>query len=577
MVNTANIYCRQIIDLLQAHGVRTAYCSPGSRNAPLLLALEACEEIIKQVVIDERSAAFQAYGCALIEQRPVAIVCTSGTAVLNYAPAVAEAYYSGVPLIVISADRPKEWIDQDDSQTIRQFGVLSHIVKGSYDVRAIPEGTNREYTEDVKWTVNRTVNEALIKALDGKPGPVHINVQLADPLGELSDLPDAKERSVSLISASETLSSETLSRLANSVRDSKVMLVAGFSVPDHNLDKAVRKFASYPNVVVFAETLANLHNPQPYSTMIDAVLCDLSDADKEKMRPDIVISMGGALVSRMLKQYLRDYPPRSHWSLGHSNYFCDCFKSLSKKIEISPAPFFRQLCGAIKKSKAKIESDYFSSWCEYRRRSESLAKEYIQRSGWSDLTALDYIFNNLKLDNLFVSNGTAVRYSQILPHSCHAEYCNRGVSGIDGSTSTAVGAAWAYSGKTTLISGDISWLYDSGASALDNIPYDMRMVVVNNSGGGIFRFIKSTSGIPEETRDKYFCVEDLPDIPSVASGYGIEVREATDLKQLKDGVRWLSEDSDGPRILVVVTPPKESSEILNSYFKKRSLSPNINV
>lgn len=568
MVNTSNVYCRQIIELLYAHGVQTAYCSPGSRNAPLLIALNACEKITKHVVIDERSAAFQAYGCALIEQKPVAIFCTSGTAVLDYAPAVAEAYYSGVPLIVISADRPREWIDQEDSQTIRQYGVLSHFVKGSYDVRAIPEGRNREYTEDVRWTVNRTVNEALLKALDGKPGPVHINVQLSEPLGDLTESSYAEERSVSMISASETLSTETLKRLAYEVAGSKIMLVAGFSIPDHNLDRAVRMFASYPNVVVMAETLANLHDPQPMSTMIDSVLCDMSIEDKERMRPDIVISIGGALVSRMLKQYLREYPPHGHWSLGHTNYFCDCFKSLTQKIEISPAPFFRQMCGAIKKTRVKINSDYSVLWNNYRMQSAQNTRGFIQQSQWSDLKALDYIFNNLKFDNLFVSNGTAVRYSQILPHSCHAEYCNRGVSGIDGSTSTAIGAAWVYNGQTTLISGDISWLYDSGASALNNIPYDMRMVVINNSGGGIFRFIKSTSEIPYETRERYFCVDNLPDLQAIASGYGIESKEAYNMEQLIDGVDWLTEDSDFPRMLVVITPPKESAEILKAYFNK---------
>ncbi|MDE5997334.1 MAG: 2-succinyl-5-enolpyruvyl-6-hydroxy-3-cyclohexene-1-carboxylic-acid synthase [Muribaculaceae bacterium] len=568
MINTSNVYCRQIVGLLLAYGVRTAYCSPGSRNAPLLIALDACDEIIKHVVVDERSAAFQAYGCALIEQRPVAIVCTSGTAVLDYAPAVAEAYYSGVPLIVVSADRPREWIDQDDSQTIRQFGVLSHIVKGSYDVRAIPEGSNREYSDDVKWTVNRTVNEAMLKALEGKPGPVHINVQLAEPLGELTEKPIAKERSVTLVSTSESLSSDTLKFLAHEVASSKIMLVAGFSTPDNNLNRSVRMFSSLPNVIVMAETLANLHDPQPMSTMIDSVLCDMSAEDKEKMRPDIVISMGGALVSRMLKQYLRDYPPHKHWSLGYSNYFCDCFKSLTHKIEISPAPFLRQLYGAIKKSKAKIDSDYFALWYEYRIKSSQLTRRFIDNSQWSDLKALDFILNNLKLDNLFVSNGTIVRYSQLLPHLSHAEYGNRGVSGIDGSTSTAVGAAWAYSGKTTLLSGDISWLYDSGASALNDIPLDMRMIVISNSGGGIFRFIKTTSDIPQETRERYFCVENLSDLPAIAEGYGIEAKEAHDMNQLKERIEWLSEDSDLPRMLVVVTPPEESAEILSAYFTK---------
>lgn len=568
IVNTSNVYCRQIVELLHAHGVTTVYCSPGSRNAPLLVALDACDKITKHVVIDERSAAFQAYGCALIEQKPVAILCTSGTAVLDYAPAVAEAYYSGVPLIVISADRPKEWIDQDDSQTIRQFGVLDNFVKGSYDVRAIPEGSLREYTEDVKWTVNRTVNEALLKALEGKQGPVHINVQLAEPLGELTDESHPYERSVSLISASESLAPDIMKRLALEIVGAKVMLVAGFSMPNHNLDRAVRMLASYPNVVVMAETLANLHDPQPMSTMIDSVLCDMTEEDKEKMRPDIVISIGGALVSRMLKQYLRDYPPRAHWSLGHSNYFCDCFKSLTQKIEIAPAPFLRHLCGVIRKTKIKTESDFSSLWQAYRLSSANLTSDYIKKSEWSDLKALDYIFNHLPFDNLFVSNGTAVRYSQLLPHSCHAEYCNRGVSGIDGSTSTAVGAAWAYKGNTTLLSGDISWLYDSGASVLSEVPDDMRMVVINNSGGGIFRFIKSTSGIPEETREKYFCVENLPDITAIATGYGIEVKEAYDMELLKEGVAWLAEDSDFPRMLVVVTPPNESADTLSAYFKK---------
>lgn len=568
MIDTSNLYCRQIVDLLCAYGVRMAYCSPGSRNAPLLIALEACDDIKKHIVIDERSAAFQAYGYAFVSRSPVALICTSGTAVLDYAPAVAEAYYSGVPLIVVSADRPREWIDQEDSQTIRQYGVLSHIVKGSYDVRAIPEGKNREYPEDVKWTVNRTVNEALLKALDGKQGPVHINVQLGEPLGELSEKELNGERYVSLIAAADSLPTSIVKNLSEIAVESKIMLVAGFSQPDHYLDKAVRQFASFPNVVVMAETLANLHDPQPLSTMIDSVLCDMTVEEKENLRPDIVISTGGALVSRMLKQYLRDYSPRYHWSIGHSNYFCDCFKALTHKIEIAPAAFFRQLSGAMRKSKIKICSAYASEWYELRTKSALLTKTFIGNAPWSDIKALEYIFSNYKFDNLFVSNGTPIRYSQLLPHGCHAEYCNRGVSGIDGSTSTAVGGAWAYKGRTCLISGDISWLYDSGASTLNYLPYDMRMIVMDNSGGCIFRFIKSTSKIPTDILERYFCVSDLPNIADIASAYAIDIMEADDMKKLAEGVDWLMEDSDFPRILVVKTLPEESAKVLSNYFVK---------
>ncbi len=568
MISTTNIYCRQIIDLMRQHGVSTAYCSPGSRNAPLLISVDACKEIEKKVVVDERSASFQALGCALVQQKPVMLICTSGSAVLNYAPAVAEAYYAGVPLIIVSADRPEEWIDQDDSQTIRQYGVLDHIVKGSYDIRAIPEGSAKEFTEDVMWTVNRTVNEAMLKALDGKAGPVHINVQLADPLGAVEECDALSQRMVANIRAKEVLPQEIIKTLAKDAAVSKVMLVAGYGLPDNRLNKAVCLFGSLSNVVVMAETISNLHNAQPNSAMIDAALCEMTEEDKEKMRPDIVISIGGALVSRMLKQYLREYPPRRHWSVGHSNYFCDCFKSLTEKIDVSPEFFIKQLYGAIRKTPIKKTVSYFERWNNFRNSATVASQAYIDHSPWSDLKAFDCILRNIALDNLFVSNGTAIRYSQLIPHTCHAEYCNRGVSGIDGSVSTAVGGAWAYQGQTTLLTGDMSWIYDSGASALSDLPHNMRIIVIDNSGGGIFRFIKSTSCICEDTLEKYFCVDNLPDIEAIALAYGLDTFVAEDMHNLDEGLKWLQNDCDFPRLLLVKTPPEISADVLKTYFVK---------
>lgn len=569
MISTANRYCREIIGLITRHGVKTAYCSPGSRNAPLLLALSACQEVNKRVVVDERSAAFQALGCALIEREPVLLVCTSGTAVLNYAPAVAEAYYSGVPLIIVSADRPREWIDQDDSQTIRQYGVLDHIVKGSYDLRAIPEGREKEFTRDVLWTVNRTVNEAMLNALEGKPGPVHINVQLADPLGEYEKEMPLPQRIVTELHTKESLPQEVMKDLATEIAGSKVMLVAGYGLPDDKLNRAVRKLASLPNVVVMAETIANLHEPQPMSSMIDSALCEMSSEEKEQMRPDIVISIGGALVSRMLKQYLRDYSPRRHWSVGHSNYFCDCFMALTERIDISPAYFINQLYGALRKTGSVKAPDYFKKWSGIRESAYYASKDYIEKSSWSDLKAYDYILRHYKFDNLFVSNGTSIRYSQLIPHSSHAEYCNRGVSGIDGSTSTAVGGAKAYAGETLLLTGDMSFLYDSGSSTLSEIPDNMRIIVMDNDGGGIFRFVKSTANIPEPIQKEYFCVNNLFDIESIVLGYGMDVATADDIEGLKNGLTWLKEHDACPKVLIVRTPAEKSAEVLKGYFDKR--------
>lgn len=567
MTSSSNVFCRQIADVIMAHGVDTAYISPGSRNASLVLAFEARKKIHKYVVVDERSAAFQALGCALVTKKPVLLLCTSGTAVLNYAPAVAEAYYAGVPLIVVSADRPAEWIDQDDSQTIRQYGVLNSIVKGSYDVRAIPEGSLCEYSADLKWMINRTVNEAMLNALDGKPGPVHINVQLGEPLGDCSSVDDATQRKVSLVKTKESIDVSALKSMASLLCSSKVLLVAGSLPPDDDLIKAVRKFASLPNVIVMAETLSNLHDPLDCSTMIDSVLCRMTEAERESMRPDIVISIGGALVSRMLKQYLRSCQPKHHWSVGHSNYFCDCFKCLTDKVEIAPASFFKQVYSVVKKLTISHEVDnYSSSWLSLRKTAKEVADNYIKNCGWSDLKVFDILMKSMEFDNLFVSNGTSVRYSQLLPHKCHAEYCNRGVSGIDGMTSTAVGAAHAYKGKTMLISGDTSWLYDSGASALCDVPPTMRMVVIDNSGGGIFRFIKATSEIPSETLERYFCVRDQMDVAILSKAYGIETIEADDEESLYEGIKWLSESSECPRLLVVRTFAAESAQILRNYF-----------
>lgn len=567
MLTTANEYCRLIVDTIGAHGIRTAYCSPGSRNAPLLLALEGHPEIKKSVVVDERSAAFQALGCSLIEQQPVVLVCTSGSAVLNYAPAVAEAYYAGIPLIVVSADRPSEWIDQDDSQTIHQLGALENIVKGSFDLRAVESGESPESKRNRLWEIGRRMNEALILAKEGKPGPVHINVQIDDPSGYMVSIPASIAKCISQIPPEQNIAVQALHDICALIKDKKIMLVAGFMQPCNSIDRAVRKFASLPNVAVFAETISNLHNPQKYSSVIDSVLCRLSPREKEDLRPDIVISIGGALVSRMLKQYLRHYPPTHHLSIGHSNYFGDCFKCLSMRVDISPANVLSRLSAVVGgKQKDSLPPAYAKNWHDVRRIAFESVEGYLAAAPWSDMKAMDMILRRFPNDNVFLSNGTPVRYAQIIPHDFHAEYCNRGVSGIDGCTSTAVGAARAYKGFTSMISGDMSWLYDSGASVFSNPPDGMRFFVIDNGGGGIFRFIKSTSSIPEEVLREYFCTDFSVDIKAVAEAYEFNAREADNAEDLLKQIEWMADDSPEPKLLLVRTPPEESARVLKNFF-----------
>ena len=564
MKTTEKTACRIIIDVLTRSGVKDVVISPGSRNTPLILAADADESLRKHVVIDERAAAFYALGLSEISRRPVALICTSGSAPLNYAPALSEAYYRGVPLIALTADRSFEWIDQDDSQTIRQFRCLENVVKKSYD---IPEMECA--TKDFCWFVNRTVNDAVIEAVRAVPGPVHINVQLREPLGKTGDFQQAEERIISEVGTAQKLDDSVIKILADTLADKRVLLIAGFMEPDHKLQSAVSRFASLPNVAVMAETLSNLYlEPECYS--IDKVLSTLSAAEKMTLRPDIIITLGGALVSRLLKEYLRglgdsEYRPE-HWSIGHHRTTVDCLRLLTKRIEITPGYLLRKLYNNL--SRRPFKSSYKSLWHQYRTRAKESAETFISAGAWSELKIFHQIFKLLPDGiNLQLSNGTPVRYNQLLASTpYHSTHCNRGVSGIDGCTSTAVGASRATERPTILITGDMSFTYDLSALTIKEVPDSFKIILINNSGGGIFRFIKSTSEL--DSREKYFSVAPGIDVESISRGVGYKYLRAHDEESLTTSLRQLFQITDAPAILEVMAPGNESGEILKAFMNR---------
>ena len=254
MLSTSHLSCNILADLLTAHGVRHAVLSPGSRNTPLILALTRREGMECHVVVDERSAAFIALGMSLQAGEPVALVCTSGTALLNYAPAVAEAFYRHVPLVVISADRPEEWIDQDDSQTIWQQDALAPYVKRSCDISARIDFPNGP------WWTDRMINDVLLECRGGRPGPVHINVRLDAPLNTQKEYAEGEARVVTMISPAAVLPVSEARVIAMPLASPrKVLVIAGFHEPDEKLNRALIKLASLPNVAVMTESISNMH------------------------------------------------------------------------------------------------------------------------------------------------------------------------------------------------------------------------------------------------------------------------------------------------------------------------------
>lgn len=561
---------REILDVLEARGVKTFFISPGSRNTPLLIGLEARTGIKKYIINDERTAAFSALGYSLASQEPAALVCTSGTAMYNYSPAIAEAFYQHVPLIAITADRPAQWIDQDDSQTLRQYGALDKIVKRSFDIHA-DAGVGSKCASDLfgtekEWYANRVANEAVTIATSPTCGPVHINMQFANPLNLLTDYSPHNLRIVETVRGENRLSKQTLQLLAERIADKHVLVVAGYMPPCRSLNSAIAEFSSLPNVAVMCETISNLHLGAE-SFMIDSLLTQISDRELVSLRPDIIITIGGALVSRMLKEFLRKNEGSEHWSLSQTEIPADCMQRLSLHIDADPAKFFSDMAGFVKsiqKDVIKPAPTYNYSVSQLRTRAAAKTDLFIHESGWSELKALDILFCSIPENyNLFVSNGTCIRYAQLLTRSAqHACWCNRGVSGIDGSNATAFGASLAYHGTTLLLTGDMSFAYCPEILQLKNMGGDLRIVIVNNSGGGIFRFIKTTREL--DIREKYFC--NAPGLPlqGLADIYGWHYRSASGIAELQDAIAYLIAT---PRtILEIKVDAQTSAETLIKYM-----------
>ncbi len=564
MLTTDKDSCRIVVNLLRQHGVRHAVVSPGSRNAPIIVALARESSIEKHIVIDERSAGFIALGIAENSRETVALVCTSGTALLNYAPAVAEAYYQNLPLIVISADRPLEWIDQDDSQTLRQPGALTNIVKRTYALKAECDNST------ARWWINREVNDAMATAKAVPQGPVHINMSINEPLNGIRDYNEHKERFVEVLTPRNDFSVSQIRWIATELASPrKVLIVGGFSHPDETLNRALIKIAKSPNVAILSENVANIRFPGLIDC-IDSTLCVIPEDKINEMRPDVVLSFGGALVSRLVKRFLRESPNTEHWNIGPSDRTVDCFQSLTKRIEVEPPVFFCQLATAMR-AHGKY-SDYADKWQAIKKQALESHEAYLENAPWCDLTAFSQIYKQLPRGcNVQLSNGTAIRYSQLFTSRNVSRYnCNRGVSGIEGSTSTAIGASIEHDGLTILITGDMGAQYDLGALASQQLSPKVKIVVMCNGGGAIFRFIPSTSSLPE-LNDYFACSVNLP-LKELCQGFDIAYFEAVGPAELERNFPKFLSEKDRPSLLAIYTDGLLSADVLRGYFNRKDFT-----
>ena len=574
--STTQDACNEFADLLVASGVTCCVLSAGSRNAPLLVALTRRKELRCTIIEDERTAGFYGLGLSIQKSaetisdddkaqkvQPVVLACTSGSALLNYAPAVSEAYYQRIPLIVLSADRPEEWIDQDDSQTIRQYGAIGNIVEKSYDI------PSRYDSDAQKWYVNRMLNEAINLAFS-KSQPVHINFHFAEPLYDTHDYERGSARKVTTTQAQHRLCCEDIVRLQETYRNaSRVMIVGGFGRYSQETIESVRLLSMLDNTVVLTETIANI--PTGDSRVIrtiDKVISTIAEETEDEFMPELLISFGGSWVSRMLKGRLRKGGVKWHWHISEDDEIVDVTTHLSEHIQMSADDFFPQLVSkGILQGNAKT-SLYASQWREWRERAQRLHDEYIKDTVWCDLKAFSIISELIEgqVDTLHLSNGTPIRYAQLFGEKITIPtYCNRGVSGIDGCTSTALGASSIINGTTLLITGDMSFCYDIGALASGILNPYLKIIVINNGGGGIFRFIKGPDTLPE--LENCFVINRKRNIKGIATTFDYEYFEAGNERDLRQVFAEFIQ-CNSPAILGINTTQSDNAGILRGYFKR---------
>ncbi|WP_034888038.1 2-succinyl-5-enolpyruvyl-6-hydroxy-3-cyclohexene-1-carboxylic-acid synthase [Gillisia sp. Hel_I_29] len=563
---------QSIVALCVAKNIKHVVISPGSRNAPLTIGFTHHPEINSYSIVDERCAAFFALGMAQQLGQPVALVCSSGSALLNYYPAISEAYYSDIPLVVISADRPIERIDIGDGQTIRQKNVFENHIE--YSANLYSEIVLETSSTDKKLLQKqfesqkhneREINLALNKALEVN-GPVHINVPFYEPLYDLVEdvtvnplqiLPEKVER---IYSAKEL---ESYADIWNKAK--RKMVIVGVAQPNAIEQKFLDYLATDESVLVLTETTSNLQHEE-FFTRIDTLIGPIEKSEDfkqqfEALQPDILLTFGGMIVSKKIKAFLRNYQPQQHWHIdpkkAYNTFFC-----LNKHFETSVNSFFEGFFPLLEEGK----SDYAAHWKNIRKQRQKRHDLYIEEIPYSDFKAMQAIVPSVP-ENYVVQlgNSSTVRYAQLFKWKASQKiFCNRGTSGIDGCVSTAVGAATISEEPTLLICGDLSFFYDSNGIWNNYIPSNFRIIVLNNGGGGIFRILPGNKNT--ENFDTYFETTHQLKANSLCEMHNLEYVAASNSDEINEAFQDFYKASDRPKLLEIFTPRKLNDEVLLNYF-----------
>ena len=541
----------QLAALLRAHGIQKIVLCPGSRNIPIVQTLANISDFTCYPVTDERSAGFFALGLALHGGTPVAVCCTSGTALLNLHPAVAEAFYQQVPLIVISADRPEAWIGQMDGQTLPQPGVFGSLVKKSV---TLPEVKS----DEDEWYCNRLINEALLELNHHGRGPVHINVPVSEPffLLPVNELPEA--RVITRYQGLTVYDKDYQPLIDRLNKYQRRMVVVGQMNLIYLFDKKYTKLL-YKHFAWFTENISNRTIPGLPIKNIEPLLCSMDFDELEKMRPELLITYGGHIISKRLKKFLRRHPPKEHWHISADGEIVDLYGSLTTVIEMDPFEFLEKIAPMMDNR----APEYPRIW---ENKSKAIPKANFP---YSEMSAIGKVLTQLPAPcSLHLANSSTVRYAQFfdLPNDVEI-LSNRGTNGIEGSLSTALGYATASSKLNFILIGDLSFFYDMNALWNNNYGSNIRILLLNNSGGEIFHALPGLE--LHENASRFVVANHQTSGRAWAEDRGFEYLAAHNEEELNTTVARFIEPNitSRPMLLEVFTNKGEDVELLKDYFR----------
>lgn len=562
MRSSAKLEVQLVVDACLKGGITHIVLSPGSRNAPLSIAFDEHPGFTTFVVPDERAAAFYALGMAQQLQRPVAITCTSGSAPLNYFPAIAEAYYQCIPLVVLTADRPKEWVDQGDGQTIVQENVF-----GSHVLSAVQ--LNTIHTDQHRWLFERQCAETIQRANGKRQGPVHLNIPFNEPLYQTTEEPATIRQWIRLAEGETILTRDEAQFVTEQWnRAQRRMIIVGQMPRNPRLQKALAELANDPSVAILVEHTSNLQDNR-FVHCIDRSLNRIQPEAVADYSPDLIIMLGGAIVSKRIKTFLRASDGVQTIRVGNDFPFMDTFQSLIFTTAVDPSVFIALLHDAT--GETVRASRFGAAWKQLDLQSGMEHEDYLKSVPFSDLKAMEIVLDVVPENaQLHIGNSSIIRYALLFdPVKSIRYWCNRGTSGIDGSSSTACGAALMEPQNWhVLVSGDMSFFYDSNAFWTNHQPANLRIFVLNNGGGDIFNIIPGPDSTPQ--KDRYFVAKQAFSAEHICRAYGVDYFTADSVESIEQqmGAFFTHEENGAPKLMEIQTAGIENSAILKRYFEE---------